>query len=259
MQLHYKKYGEGKPLIILHGLFGISDNWVTFAKKIADLGYAVYIPDQRNHGQSPHSPAFNYLALVDDLFEFIDEHELEDAIVLGHSMGGKVAMRYALENPQFLSALIVVDISLRAYQARPHHKNIIKAMKQVDFDKVQTRKDVETILKESITNPKIRLFVMKNLHREGQTDFKWRLNLDGICDNLDQMFDGIQIPEAFTKPTLIIRGGDSDYIIDEDIPDLESAFPNQTFHTIKGATHWVHAEAPELFYLYVSQFLQKNS
>jgi len=255
MQLHYKKYGSGKPLVILHGLFGISDNWVTFGKKFADLGYEVYIPDQRNHGQSPHSMTFNYLAMVDDLLEFIDEHDLKDATILGHSMGGKVAIRFALENPQYLSKLIVVDISLRAYKARPHHKNIIKAMKQVDFDFVTTRKEVEDILKESIKDKKIRLFVMKNLHRISQDEFEWRLNLDGICDNLDQMFDGIKPKEAFEKPTLFIRGGASDYVIDEDIPHINEAFPNNRLFTIDGATHWVHAEAPELFYKYVSEFL----
>lgn len=255
MQLFYRKYGEGKPLIILHGLFGISDNWVTFGKKIAELGYEVYIPDQRNHGQSPHSPVFNYLALVDDLFEFIDEHELEEAVILGHSMGGKVAMRFALENPLFLSKLIVVDISLRAYEARPHHKNVIRAMKMVNFNQITSRRQVEEVLKESISDPKIRLFVMKNLHRIDSSTFEWRLNLDAICDHLDQMFDGIELEDPFFKPCLFIRGGDSDYIIDQDIPPINKAFPNNQLYTIAGATHWVHAEAPQLFYRYVTAFL----
>lgn len=257
MQLFFRKFGQGKPLIILHGLFGISDNWVSFGKKIAELGYEVYIPDQRNHGQSPHSPVFNYLALVDDLFEFIDEHDLEEAVVLGHSMGGKVAMRFALENPQFLSKLIVVDISLRAYQARPHHKNIIRAMKEVDFSQVSSRKQVEKILIQRIQDPKIRLFVMKNLHRIDAANFEWRLNLDAICDHLDQMFDGIDITEPFTKPSLFIRGGASDYVMDKDIPPINKAFPDNRLYTIEGATHWVHAEAPELFYQYVKEFLNK--
>ncbi|NOR87046.1 MAG: alpha/beta fold hydrolase [Bacteroidales bacterium] len=257
MQLFYRKFGQGKPLIILHGLFGISDNWVSFAKKIAELGYEVFIPDQRNHGQSPHSPAFNYLALVDDLFEFIDEHELEDASILGHSMGGKVAMRFALENPHYLSKLIVVDISLRAYQARPHHKNVIKAMKNVDFSIIKSRKEVEDILQQNIADPRIRLFVMKNLHRVSQHEFEWRLYLDGINDNLDQMFDGIEVPDAFEKPSLFIRGGASDYVMDQDIEPINQAFPNNKLYTIPNATHWVHAEAPALFYQYVSEFLKQ--
>jgi len=255
MQLFYRKFGSGKPLVILHGLFGISDNWVSFGKKIAQLGYEVYIPDQRNHGQSPHSPSFNYLALVDDLFEFIDEHELDDAVLLGHSMGGKVAMRFALENPDFVSKLIVVDISMRAYEARHHHKNIIKAMKSVDFTSLHSRKEVEDVLAESINDSKIRLFVMKNLHRINQNGFEWRLYLDGILDNLDFMFDGIESENVFKKPSLFIRGGASDYILDGDISDIDRAFPNNKLYTIPGATHWVHAEAPDLFYKYVSGFL----
>ncbi len=142
MKLFYRTYGQGKPFIILHGLFGISDNWVSFAKKNAKLGYQVFVLDQRNHGQSPHSPNFNYLALVDDLFEFIDEHELEEAVILGHSMGGKVAMRFALENPDYLSKLIVVDISLRQYPPRDYHLKVIRAMKKVDFSIVKNRQEV---------------------------------------------------------------------------------------------------------------------
>ena len=255
MQLFYRKFGQGKPLIILHGLFGISDNWVSFGKKIADLGYEVFIPDQRNHGRSPHSPAFNYLALVDDLFEFIDEHELEDAVILGHSMGGKVAMRFVLENPEYVSKLIVVDISMRAYAARPHHKNIIRAMKNVDFSQVHSRKEVEEILAKDISDQKIRLFVMKNLQRINQKDFQWRLYIDGILDNLDLMFDGIDAEEPFLKPSLFIRGGTSDYILEEDIYAINEAFPHSKLYTIPHATHWVHAEFPILFYKYVSEFL----
>jgi len=257
MQLFYRKFGQGKPLIILHGLFGISDNWVSFGKKIAEEGYEVYIPDLRNHGQSPHSPSFNYLALVDDLFEFIDEHELEDAVILGHSMGGKVAMRFALENPQFLTKLIIVDISMRAYEARPHHKNIIKAMQQVDFNTITSRQEVDAVLVKQIKDPRIRLFAMKNLHRIESKKFEWRLYLDGILDNLDQMFDGIEADEVFNKPSLFIRGGASDYITDADIPQINSAFPLNKLYTIEGATHWVHAEAPDLFYKYVSEFLSE--
>ena len=196
------------------------------------------------------------LHLLIDLFEFIDEHELEDVSILGHSMGGKVAMRFALENAQYISKLIVVDISMRAYEARPHHKNILKAMQQVDFSIIKSRKEVEEVLAKYISEPKIRLFVMKNLHRISGNEFEWRLYLEGILDNLDEMFDGIEPDEAFDKPSLFIRGGASDYVRDSDIPDINKAFPNHTLHTIPNATHWVHAEAPELFYQYVSEFLQ---
>ena len=255
MQLFYRTYGEGKPFIILHGLFGISDNWVSFAKKIAELGYQVFILDQRNHGQSPHSPNFNYLALVDDLFEFIDEHELEDAIILGHSMGGKVAMRFALENPDYLSKLIVVDISLRQYPPRDYHLKVINAMKKVDFSKIERRQDVEVILANDIESPRIRQFVMKNLYRKEEKEFAWRMCLDCIANNLDEMFDGIEPEHPLDKPTLVVRGGASDYVLDSDLPPLINAFPQVNIKTIEKATHWVHAEAPEQFFKYVEEVL----
>lgn len=255
MQLFYRTYGEGKPFIILHGLFGISDNWVSFAKKIAKLGYQVYVIDQRNHGQSPHSPNFNYLALVDDLFEFIDEHEIEDAIVLGHSMGGKVAMRFALENPDYLNKLIVVDISLRQYPPRDYHQKVIRAMKKVDFKLVKSRPEVEVVLAEDIDSARIRQFIMKNLYRKERNELAWRMCLDAIANNLDEMFDGIEMEEPFNKPTLIVRGGASDYVLDSDLPALQAAFPQAGIKTIPDGTHWVHAEAPVLFLKYVLDFL----
>lgn len=256
MQLFYRTYGTGKPFIILHGLFGLSDNWVSFAKKIAGLGYQVYVLDQRNHGQSPHSPNFNYLALVDDLFEFIDENELEDAVILGHSMGGKVAMRFALENPDYLSKLIVVDISLRQYPARDYHSEVIQAMKKVDFSIVESREEVESVLSEDIKSPRIRQFIMKNLFRKEKNKFAWRMCLDAIANNLDTMFDGIEAERPLNKPALLVRGGKSDYVLDSDLIPFESAFPQAIVKTIPNATHWVHAEEPRLFYKYVVDFLK---
>lgn len=256
MQLFYRTYGKGTPFIILHGLFGISDNWVTFAKKIAELGYQVFVIDQRNHGQSPHSPNFNYLALVDDLFEFIDEHELENAVILGHSMGGKVAMRFALENPDYLSKLIVVDISLRHYPPRDYHLKVIRAMKKVDFSIVKDRPEVEAILAEDIESPRIRQFIMKNLYRKEKDVLAWRMCLDAIANNLDAMFDGIEPERPLNKPTLLVRGGKSDYVLDSDIEPIEKAFPQALIKTIPNATHWVHAEEPALFYKYVVDFLE---
>jgi len=128
MELFYQEYGTGQTMIILHGILGISDNWVTYGKKIAENGYRIVIIDQRNHGRSLHHRAFNYYALVDDLEEFIQEKEIEDPIILGHSMGGKVAMRYTLENPEMVKALIVVDTSLRTYVRFTYHQNLIDAL-----------------------------------------------------------------------------------------------------------------------------------
>jgi len=260
MELFYRKYGKegGQPLIILHGLFGISDNWVSYGKRIATEGFEVFIIDQRNHGHSPHSDVFNYLALSDDLFDFIDEHEIDNPIIMGHSMGGKVAMRFALENPQFVKRLVVVDITLKSYGPRVNHKKIIEAMHRVDLSQAKTRRDVEAMLAEFIKEPRIRLFVLKNLYRTENNRFDWRINFEGISKNLDQMFDAIDTLAKFEKPTLFIKGGASDYITLEDFPQIRYNFPHAEIVTIAGASHWVHVEAPEKFYQITSGFLTGN-
>jgi esterase len=260
MKLYYRKYGEkdSQPIIILHGLFGISDNWVSYSRRIAMEGFEVFVVDQRNHGQSPHSDNFNYLALTDDLFDFIDEHEIEDPIIIGHSLGGKVAMRFALENPHMVKKLVVVDITLKAYGPRDHHQKIIEAMKAVEFSKVSTRSDVESILVNYIHDIRIRQFILKNLHRKDKDEFEWRIYLDGLESNLDQMFDAIDTITKFEKPTLFIKGGASDYILLEDFPQIRYNFPNAEIITIEGATHWVHVEAMEKFYQLTMGFATGN-
>lgn len=255
MKLFYRTLGEGKPLIIMHGLFGISDNWVTFGKKIAKLGYQVFIPDQRNHGQSPHSNTFNYLALTDDLYDFIEENEIENPILLGHSMGGKVSIRFTLENPELISKLIVVDISLREYPKRESHEKIINAMRRIDFEMVNSRKEVEMLLSERLTDIRLRQFILKNLYWESKEKLAWRINFEAICDNLDELFDGVDTIDTFEKPTLFVKGGLSDYILEEDIPIINYNFPKVQITTIENTSHWVHAEAPEKFYKIVTDFL----
>ncbi len=260
MELFYRKFGNrgDQPLIILHGLFGLSDNWATFARRIAMEGFEVFVPDQRNHGQSPHSGNFNYLALTDDLFEFIDEHEMEHPMLLGHSMGGKVVMRFALENPELVEKLAVVDISMKAYPPRTQHKQIINAMRQVDLGKVKNRRQVEEQLETLIPVQRIRQFVLKNLHRTSQNQFEWRLNIDGIETNLDDMFDAIETDQIFGKPSLFIKGGASDYILLEDFDPIRTNFPHAEIVTIAGASHWVHVEVPERFYQLTYGFFSGN-
>ncbi len=260
MNLFYRKFGDegAQPLIILHGLFGLSDNWATFARRIAMEGFEVFVVDQRNHGQSPHSGVFNYLALTDDLFDFIDEHEIESPILLGHSMGGKVAMRFALENPEILKKLVVVDISMKAYPPRKQHKQIIKAMRSVDLAQVKNRRQVEEQLVTLIPELRIRQFVLKNLHRNNKNQFEWRPYLDGIENNLDDLFDGIKIEQTFDKPSLFIKGGASDYILLEDFDKIRRNFPHAEIITIANTSHWVHVEAPERFYQLCSGFMTGN-
>lgn len=243
MKLFYRHFGEGQPLIILHGIFGISDNWVTLGKRLAEK-FSVYIPDMRNHGQSPHSPTFNYAAMADDLLEFIEEHELKKPMIIGHSMGGKVAMTFALEYPEMVDKLAIVDISLRKYPGRNVHFDMINAMMAVNFEAVSTREEVEALLENSIPDKRIRLFVMKNLYRKTKHTFDWRLNLQAISANMDYVFEGIESSNKYTGPTLFIKGGRSDYIIEADLPLIYRNFPFATVQTIAGASHWVHADSP---------------
>lgn len=260
MQLFYRHFGEKgqQPLIILHGIFGISDNWATFGKRITQEGFEVFIPDQRNHGQSPQSENFNYLALTDDLFDFIDNNDIRNPILIGHSMGGKVAMRFALENPQLVKRLVIVDISMKAYGPRIQHKKIIEAMKALDLSNILSRTDAEQQISALIPEYHIRQFILKNLHRKEKDELEWRIYLPGIEKNLDIMFDGIQSTSKFEKPTLFLKGGASDYILLEDYDQIRYNFPNAEIVAIADASHWIHVDSPERFYQLVMGFATGN-
>jgi esterase len=255
MELFYRTYGEGKPVVILHGLLGISDNWVAFSRRLADEGFRIFIPDQRNHGQSPHHPVFNYYALTDDLVEFFETHHLKKPVILGHSMGGKVAMRYALEHPDMVDRLIVVDTSMRSYYRFNYHLKLIDAMLAVDFSLAKTRPEVEQALREKISDERLVQFLMKNLYWKEKNKLGWRPNLQAISNQVDSMYDGVFYSVKFERPALFIRGGQSDYVLEEDIPVILQNFPNAIVKTIETGTHWVHADEPEEFYRLVSEFL----
>lgn len=254
MKLFYRHFGQGKPIIILHGLFGLSDNWVTHAKRLAEK-FSVYLPDLRNHGQSPHSPTFNYSAMADDLHEFVEEHDLKNPIIIGHSMGGKVAMWFALEYPDLLEKLIVVDISPVKYPDRDAHFDIINAMMSVNFELVHTREEVAEQLKYSITDPGTRLFILKNLYRKTKNTFDWRLNLNAISSNMDLMFAGVEVKGTYGKPVMFIKGGKSDYIKEEHTSLIMKFFPMAQITTIPEAGHWVHVDSPDGICRLFNQFL----
>jgi len=257
MKLFYREFGQGQPAIILHGLFGQSDNWVTVSRRIADQ-FHVYIPDQRNHGQSPHTSLHSFPAMADDLAEFIDEHNIENPILIGHSMGGKVAMTYALENPDKVKKLVIIDISPRKYPERITHTQVISQMMSIDLEKVSTRGEVEKILDSKISDARIRMFIMKNLYYKIHGKLAWRLNLDTINQSMDLLFDGIRSENQYYRPVLFIRGGNSDYVPDEDLPLIKSLFPDAIIKTISGASHWVHADAPEELCFLLSGFLERE-
>jgi pimeloyl-ACP methyl ester carboxylesterase len=257
MKLFYREFGTGQAVIILHGLFGQSDNWVTVGRRISDQ-FHVYIPDQRNHGQSPHTAIHSFPAMADDLSAFIEEHQIQNPILIGHSMGGKVAMTYALENPGMVKKLVVIDISPRRYPERITHTQVISQMLNIDLENIATRGQVEKILDAGIEDPRVRMFIMKNLYYKIHGKLAWRLNLEAINQSMDLLFDGISSESQYKGPSLFIRGGKSDYVKDADLPLITGLFPEAALKTIPGASHWVHADAPEELCYLLSGFLERE-
>lgn len=250
--LNYKVLGEGAPMIILHGLFGSLDNWLTAAKSLAE-DYKVFMVDQRNHGQSFHSEDFSYEAMARDLQFFVKEMKINNPILLGHSMGGKTILKYTSLFGDDFSKMIVVDIAPKAYPV--HHQSILDAYHAVDLQKVERRSDAEDQLKPLVKNVGIRQFLLKNLNRDKDGRFSWKINLPVIEENIEEVGEGLPDKQISEKPVLFIRGENSDYIKDEDISLIKSLFPNANLVTIKNAGHWIHAEQPDAFLQTVQQFL----
>lgn len=254
MKLNFKTYGQGEPLIILHGLLGSLDNWQTLGKQFAE-NYTVFIIDQRNHGKSPHAKEFNYQVLADDLLEFMDDNHLYSANILGHSMGGKTAMNFAVENPDRVQKLIIADIAPVKY--KEGHKAIFDALFSVDLEKISSRKEVEAQLALTIKEFGIRQFLMKGLTRNKDRKFIWKFNLEDIWASYNDIIDTFYLPDAeFDGETLFIKGENSNYILDEYLPEIEKYFPNYTLEIIENTGHWLHAEQPKIFYDLVNNFLQ---
>ncbi len=267
MKLNFRKYGEGPALIILHGLYGASDNWVSIARELADH-FEVYVPDQRNHGASPHTDNHNYELLKDDLNGFMKQQSIEKATLLGHSMGGKVAMFFAVDHPEKVENLIVVDISPRSYkdpeQPVPHkvdHENLIEALQEVDFSRAENRMDIDMMLAQSVKSQRIRQFLLKNVKRKDQESFCWKLNLETLKKSLPHIMDGLNAEKVNNGkgikgfPVLFIRGENSDYISDPDFPVIKKIFPVAEIVTIPNSGHWLHAEQPELLLKNLRYFL----
>lgn len=243
--------GSGQPLVILHGLFGTSDNWQTLAKAFAEKN-TVYLVDQRNHGHSPHSDEMDYFAMADDLKELFDENKLENVVLMGHSMGGKTSMFFAQQYPRLLDKLIVADMGAKKYP--PHHQLIFEALLDVDLEKVKTRREVEDIIKSHIQDNGVIQFLLKNLYWTDKEKLAWRMNLPVLHRDIEQILEAIP-PKTCDVNTLFIRGEKSNYILESDWDDIQSQFPNSKLETIMGAGHWVHAEAPKEFYKIVSEFI----
>ena len=252
MTLHTQEYGKGFPLIILHGLFGSSDNWHTLARRFGEY-FRVYTVDLRNHGRSPHDPTHTYEAMSEDLFEFLKVHSIEMAFIVGHSMGGKTAMQFAFDHPALVPKLVVVDIGPKQYP--PQHDSIFKALFSVDLKNTGSRGDVEAALARTIKSPVTRQFLMKNLKRTDH-GFAWKLNLDAIHRSYDRM--NMEITgKPFRNPALFLRSLTSGYVLEEDKPSIRALFPAARFADLN-VGHWIHAEAPDKFFQVVLDFLRQT-
>ena len=255
MKLNFKAFGAGRPLIILHGLFGSLDNWQRIARDLSG-DFKVYIVDQRNHGRSPHDEEMNFEAMAADLRELMDDEGLERAHILGHSMGGKTAMQFALSYPERSDKLIVVDIAPKKYL--PGHELIFKALFALDPSKISSRQEADRVLSKIIDKENIRLFLLKNLQRRSDGHFQWKMNLPVLYKSYPRILEEIRSLYPFEHPTLFIRSEHSGYILDEDIPKIKELFPKARIVTIRNTGHWVHAEAPREFTSIVRDFLLRG-
>lgn len=246
LQLAYKKYGDGAPLVILHGLLGSSGNWHTLARSVFCRYFTVYTVDQRNHGRSPHSDQIDYPAMAADLLRFFEDHGIDKSLLIGHSMGGKTAMEFALSHPGRVERLLVVDVAPKAYPAS--HEQIIEALREVDLSQASSRADIDHALADRIPDPPVRRFLLKNLsYSTTKGQYEWELNLDAIHKHYARLNEGIENGRTFEGPSLFVRGGNSDYIAEKDEKAVKKLFPNAEFKTIEEAGHWVHADQPEDF------------
>ncbi len=253
MKLHYRKLGSGQPLVVLHGVFGSSDNLFTVCRNIAEKGYEVYILDARNHGQSPHSDVFNYDAMAEDLDGFLSENGIADPVILGHSMGGKTVLHYSQKYTNF-SGLVIVDIAAKAYSR--HHEHIIGGLQAINPETLTSRKEAEEIFSRYVADPGERQFLLKNLYRTDDGGFGWRLNVPVLVENAGEVVVEVPLYTKVEKPLLLLRGGESGYVRDEDFAVLKMYYPAAHLHTVEGANHWVHATRPSEFVEEVTAFLQ---
>ncbi|MCB2409444.1 alpha/beta fold hydrolase [Hymenobacter lucidus] len=255
MQLHFRELGAGNPLVILHGLFGTSDNWQTLAKRWAET-HRVIVVDLRNHGRSPQTPEHSYELMSQDVLELFDQLQLQHVALMGHSMGGKVAMRFALDHPTRLDKLIVLDIAPRL-STMEHQDNILAGLHAVDLASIESRQQADDALAQHIPQLGVRQFLLKNLYRRDDNSFAWRPNLAALTEHMPALGAEISSPTPFLKPALFVRGGKSDYVSTEDkLYAIPALFPNSQVETVVDAGHWLHAEKPDEIYALVEAFVQ---
>lgn len=255
MKLHANIEGEGQPLFILHGFLGMGDNWKTLGKSYAAEGFEVHLIDQRNHGRSPHSEEFNYELLAKDVKEYADENQIEQFLVIGHSMGGKTAMQLACMYPSLVEKLLVADIAPKYYA--PHHQQILEGLTKLEQANLTSRNQAENLLSEFISEKGIRLFLLKNLYRKEKNKYGLRVNLEALKSNIEEIGKALSSNASFPGETLFLKGARSNYIVDDDESLIKRHFPKAEIAVIKNAGHWLHAEQREAFFDRSIRFLRR--
>jgi esterase len=253
MILHANIYGEGKPFVILHGFLGMGDNWKTLARQFSESNFEMHLVDQRNHGRSFHSNAFDYELMAEDLKRYCDANRLTDITLLGHSMGGKTAMLFATKYPELVDKLLVADISPRYYPV--HHDAILEGLSCLDFSEIKSRSQADKTLSEYVNETGTRMFLLKNLYWVEKGQLGLRINLEVLKENVSEVGEALPIHAVFDKNTLFLRGDRSEYIGESDEAIIKRHFPNSELVTIANAGHWLHAENPKDFYEAVMNFI----
>jgi len=267
MKLFYREYGTGKPLFILHGLLGMSDHWIPLAKQFSEH-FRVIVPDLRNHGQSPHSPDFSYEKMQSDIEEMMSDFCIESAIILGHSMGGKLAMQLALHHPEKVDRLIVADISPVEYPMEENNE-MLQAMNKMNLSAVSNREELRQMVQMATKDIMLQALILKNISAQGSSDFSWKPDMESITKNLQEIYrfhrhglhpgcyqDRGGEKHSFNKETLFIRGGNSTYITQNQHAIISELFPRSEIVTIENAGHWLHAEKPAEFHEACVRFLK---
>ncbi len=244
--LHSNIIGEGKPLIILHGFLGMSDNWKTLGKQYAESGFEVHMLDQRNHGRSFHSNEFSYELMTTDLLKYCEQQQLSTINLIGHSMGGKTAMLFATTHPNKVEKLLIADIGPKEYP--PHHQTILEGLNAINFENIQSRNDADQHLANYVSEFGTRQFLMKNIYRKTKTEFGFRCNLESLTTNYNEIGNALPTNSIFNKKALFLRGDKSNYIIEGDIPLIKQHFPLAVVQNIENAGHWLHAENSKMFF-----------
>lgn len=253
MILHSNTIGEGKPFLILHGFLGMGDNWKTLAKQFAESDFEVHLVDQRNHGRSFHADEFDYELMVEDLKRYCDEHSLKNIVLLGHSMGGKTAMLFAVKHPELLDKLLIADISPRYYPV--HHDAILEGLSSLNFSEIKSRGQADKALSNYVYEVGTRMFLLKNLYWVEKGQLGLRINLPVLKENVSEVGEALPVHATFEKETLFLRGDRSEYIGEADESIIQRHFPNSEIVTIPNAGHWLHAENPKAFYETVIGFI----